>query len=217
MNGVENIRQQGLPSLACDGGERDTGWVAQPPVHLFDRPEGWFAPRKQVVNCESSYPNSAVPWDSRVARLRLAGSHAQRDDVFSRGRMSRSLTWMKPTILQLPTLCNERQQLHRCIIAVWSGRESKTTGGQTLNQQTRRGVGGSTVTPVETGPAVGLIQQESVLQVPSLRQEVSGLDPATLHDSHHPVSSRPGIVVGYRSVAGSCTVTQSNRKRLISA
>ena len=71
VNGAENIRQKVLPSLATDGvdetlsvssahqnakrsggGDRDTGWLAQPAVHLFDRSEGCFAPRELVVNCE---------------------------------------------------------------------------------------------------------------------------------------------------------------------
>jgi putative transposase len=52
VNGAENIRQKVLPSLATDGGDRDNGWLAQPVVHLFDRSEGVFAPREQVVNRE---------------------------------------------------------------------------------------------------------------------------------------------------------------------
>ncbi|ELZ39220.1 transposase [Halorubrum californiense DSM 19288] len=52
VNGAENIRQKVLPSLATDGGDRDNGWLAQPAVHLFDRSEGSFAPREQVVNRE---------------------------------------------------------------------------------------------------------------------------------------------------------------------
>jgi putative transposase len=51
-NGAENIRQKVLPSLACDGGDRDTGWLAQPAVCLFDRSEGTFAPREQVADCK---------------------------------------------------------------------------------------------------------------------------------------------------------------------
>lgn len=51
-NGAENIRQKVLPSLICDGGDRDTGWLAQPTVRLFDRSEGAFAPRDQVTDCE---------------------------------------------------------------------------------------------------------------------------------------------------------------------
>jgi putative transposase len=53
VNGAENIRQKVLPSLATDGGDRDNGWLAQPAVHLFDRSEGCFAPREQVVDRES--------------------------------------------------------------------------------------------------------------------------------------------------------------------
>jgi putative transposase len=51
-NGAENIRQKVLPNLATDGGDRDTGWLAQPVVRLFDRSEGRFAPREQVVDHE---------------------------------------------------------------------------------------------------------------------------------------------------------------------
>jgi putative transposase len=51
-NGAENIRQKVLPNLACDGGDRDNGWLAQPAVRLFDRSEGRFTPREQVVNRE---------------------------------------------------------------------------------------------------------------------------------------------------------------------
>ncbi len=52
INGAENIREKVLPSLACDGGDRDNGWMAQPAVRLFDRSEGRFAPREQVVDCK---------------------------------------------------------------------------------------------------------------------------------------------------------------------
>ena len=52
VNGAENIRRKVTPSLVCDGGDRSTGWLAQPAVHLFDRSEGSFAPREQVVNRE---------------------------------------------------------------------------------------------------------------------------------------------------------------------
>jgi putative transposase len=38
-NSAENIRQKTLPNLACDGGDRDNGWLAQPAVRLFDRSE----------------------------------------------------------------------------------------------------------------------------------------------------------------------------------
>jgi putative transposase len=53
VNGAENTRQKVLPSLAADGSDRDNGWLAQPAVHLFDRSEGGFAPREEVVNRES--------------------------------------------------------------------------------------------------------------------------------------------------------------------
>ena len=49
VNGAENIRQQVPPSLAPDGGDRSTGWLAQPAVYLFDKTTGCLAPRKQVV------------------------------------------------------------------------------------------------------------------------------------------------------------------------
>jgi putative transposase len=71
VNGAENIREKILPNLVTDGGNetrsvssahqnasrsedgnRDNGWLAQPAVHLFDRSEGSFAPREQVVNRE---------------------------------------------------------------------------------------------------------------------------------------------------------------------
>jgi len=50
INGAENIRNKVLPSLLPDGGDRDNGWMAQPAVRLFDRSEGRFAPREQVVD-----------------------------------------------------------------------------------------------------------------------------------------------------------------------
>ncbi|SIR76907.1 putative transposase [Haladaptatus litoreus] len=52
VNGAENIRRKVLPNLPYDGGDRDNGWMAQPAVHLFDRSEGAFAPREQVVDRE---------------------------------------------------------------------------------------------------------------------------------------------------------------------
>jgi putative transposase len=51
-NGAENLRQKVLPNRATNGGDRDTGWMAQPAVRLFDRSEGTFAPREQVVDHE---------------------------------------------------------------------------------------------------------------------------------------------------------------------
>ena len=48
VNGAENIRQKVLPSLACDGGDRDNGWMAQPAVRLFDKSTGRVAPQEQV-------------------------------------------------------------------------------------------------------------------------------------------------------------------------
>ncbi len=52
-NGAENIRRKVLPNLATDGGrDRDNGWLAQPAVRLFDRSEGRFAPREQVIQTD---------------------------------------------------------------------------------------------------------------------------------------------------------------------
>jgi putative transposase len=50
-NGAENIRQKVLPNPS-EWTDRDTGWMAQPAVRLFDRREGVFAPREQVTNRE---------------------------------------------------------------------------------------------------------------------------------------------------------------------
>jgi putative transposase len=49
VNGAENIRQKVLPNLACDGGDRDNGWMAQPAVRLFDTSTGRIAPQEQVT------------------------------------------------------------------------------------------------------------------------------------------------------------------------
>ncbi|WP_394352481.1 RNA-guided endonuclease InsQ/TnpB family protein [Natronorubrum aibiense] len=49
VNGAENIRRKVTPSPSED---RSNGWLAQPSVHLFDRNEGRFAPREQVVDCK---------------------------------------------------------------------------------------------------------------------------------------------------------------------
>jgi len=48
VNGDENIRQKVLPTLACDGGDRDNGWMAQPAVRLFEKSTGRVAPQEQV-------------------------------------------------------------------------------------------------------------------------------------------------------------------------
>ena len=48
VNGAENIRQKVLPNLACDEGDRDNGWMAQPAVRLFDKSTGRVAPQEQV-------------------------------------------------------------------------------------------------------------------------------------------------------------------------
>ncbi|PSP78694.1 transposase [Halobacteriales archaeon QS_4_69_225] len=52
ISGAENIREKVLPSLACDGGDRDNGWMAQPAVCLFDKSTGRVRPQEQVVDCE---------------------------------------------------------------------------------------------------------------------------------------------------------------------
>ena len=44
----------------ADSGDRDTGWVAQPAVHLLDRSEGRFDPQEQVANRETPYSTSAA-------------------------------------------------------------------------------------------------------------------------------------------------------------
>ena len=48
LNGAENIRQKVLPTLACDRGDRDNGWMAQSAVRLFDKSTGRVAPQEQV-------------------------------------------------------------------------------------------------------------------------------------------------------------------------
>jgi putative transposase len=50
VNGAENIRQKVSPSLACDGGDRSNGWLAQPSAYLFDTESGRFAPRDQATS-----------------------------------------------------------------------------------------------------------------------------------------------------------------------
>ena len=50
VNGAENIRRKVSPSLACDGGDRSNGWLAQPSTYLFDSESGCFAPREQVLS-----------------------------------------------------------------------------------------------------------------------------------------------------------------------
>ncbi len=50
VNGAENIRQKVTPSLACDGGDRSTGWLAQPSTYLFDKKTGAFAPQEQITS-----------------------------------------------------------------------------------------------------------------------------------------------------------------------
>ena len=50
VNGAENIRQKVSPSLACDGGDRSNGWLAQPSTFLFDKETGAFEPQEQVTS-----------------------------------------------------------------------------------------------------------------------------------------------------------------------
>ena len=50
VNGAENIRQKVTPSLASDGGDRSTGWLAQPSTFLFDTETGAFEPQEQVTS-----------------------------------------------------------------------------------------------------------------------------------------------------------------------
>ena len=50
VNGAENIRQKVTPSPATDGGDRSTGWLAQPSAFLFDKETGAFAPQEQVTS-----------------------------------------------------------------------------------------------------------------------------------------------------------------------
>ncbi len=81
VNGAENIRldindesnSESAPSL---GGDRSTGWLAQPGVYLHDLSRG-FQPRTEVGDCKPSYPNPAVvvPWDSSAfTRRRMSNS-----------------------------------------------------------------------------------------------------------------------------------------------
>ncbi|MBP1987532.1 RNA-guided endonuclease InsQ/TnpB family protein [Halolamina salifodinae] len=46
VNGAENIRRKVPPSLACDGGDRSNGWLAQPSTFVFDSESGSFEPRE---------------------------------------------------------------------------------------------------------------------------------------------------------------------------
>ncbi|ESS10674.1 MAG: transposase, partial [uncultured archaeon A07HR60] len=65
VNGAENIRQKVTPSLACDGGERSNGWLAQPSTVLFDTETGSFEPQEQVVSETTiSQTSGVVPWES---------------------------------------------------------------------------------------------------------------------------------------------------------
>ncbi len=53
VNGAENIRRKecNSESSATQGGDRSTGWLAQPGVHLHDLSRG-FQPRAGVVDCK---------------------------------------------------------------------------------------------------------------------------------------------------------------------
>ncbi len=55
VNGAENIRlsinQRNSESPASVGGDRSTGWLAQPGVYLHDLTRG-FSPSEQVVDCK---------------------------------------------------------------------------------------------------------------------------------------------------------------------
>ena len=46
---------------------RSNGWLAQPSVHLFDRSEGGFIPREQVVDRKPYYPNGGRDFTSFTA------------------------------------------------------------------------------------------------------------------------------------------------------
>jgi len=60
VNGAENIRQKVTPSLACDGGDRSIGWLAQPSTYLFDKETGAFAPQEQVTSALLKSPSSDI-------------------------------------------------------------------------------------------------------------------------------------------------------------
>ena len=56
VNGAENIRlnindERNSESASSSGGDRSTGWLAQPAVYLYDLSHG-FSPREQVVDCK---------------------------------------------------------------------------------------------------------------------------------------------------------------------
>ena len=56
VNGAENIRrdindESNSESPASSGGDRSTGWLAQPAVYLHDLSHG-FQPREHVVDCK---------------------------------------------------------------------------------------------------------------------------------------------------------------------
>jgi len=50
VNGAENIREKVTLSLTTDGGDRSTGWLAQPSTFLFDKETGAFAPQERVTS-----------------------------------------------------------------------------------------------------------------------------------------------------------------------
>ncbi|MDB2226455.1 transposase, partial [Halorubrum ezzemoulense] len=56
VNGAENIRlnineKSNSESPGQSFGDRSTGWLAQPAVHLYDLSSG-FQPQEQVVDCK---------------------------------------------------------------------------------------------------------------------------------------------------------------------
>ncbi len=85
-NGAENIRQKVLPNLATDGGrDRDTGWMAQPAVRLFDKSTGRVRPREQVDGTpQYSTRGRDPPASSGYARL----PEGRSPSPFTPGRMS---------------------------------------------------------------------------------------------------------------------------------
>jgi len=69
VNGAENIRREELPTLACDGVNSDTGWMAQLAVRLFDKSTRQVASQEQVTR-EPYSPNAReTALSSDYARL----------------------------------------------------------------------------------------------------------------------------------------------------
>ncbi len=79
VNGAENIRldindesnSESAPDL---GGDRSTGWLAQPGVYLHDLSRG-FQPRTEVGDCKPSYPNPT----QRCGAVGFLRVHAEED------------------------------------------------------------------------------------------------------------------------------------------